>query len=41
MGYSLLLIDKKETAEKFFRRAANLDTNSYFAKTNRHYIDGH
>jgi tetratricopeptide (TPR) repeat protein len=39
MGYSLGLLDKKEEAEKFYRKAANLDTSSYFAKSNRHYID--
>lgn len=39
MGYSLVLIDKKVEADEYFRIAANLDTNSYFAKTNRHYID--
>jgi tetratricopeptide (TPR) repeat protein len=39
MGYSLELLDKKEEAEKFYRKAANLDTSSYFAKSNRHYID--
>jgi tetratricopeptide (TPR) repeat protein len=38
MGYSLELLDKKEEAEKYYRIAANIDTNSYFSKTNRQYI---
>jgi tetratricopeptide (TPR) repeat protein len=39
MGYSLGLLDKKEEAETYFRIAANIDTNSYFARTNKQYID--
>lgn len=39
MGYSLGLLDKNEEAETYFRIAANIDTNSYFARTNKQYID--
>jgi len=39
MGYSLGLLDRKEEAVKFYRLAANIDTSSYFARTNRQYID--
>jgi tetratricopeptide (TPR) repeat protein len=39
LGYSLGLLNKKEESEKYYRIAANIDTNSYFARTNRQYID--
>ncbi len=39
LGYSLGLLNKKEEAEKYYRIAANIDTNSYFSRTNRQYID--
>jgi tetratricopeptide (TPR) repeat protein len=39
MGYSLGLLDKNEEAEKYFKIAANIDTNSYFERTNKQYID--
>lgn len=39
MGYSLERLDRKDEAESYYRIAANLDTSSYFAQTNRQYID--
>lgn len=39
MGYSLQMLNRKEEAENYYRIAANIDTSSYFAQTNRHYID--
>lgn len=38
MGYSLQIMNRKEEADKYYKIAANLDTNSNFAKANRHYL---
>jgi len=38
MGYSLTVINQNEEAEKYYRIAANIDTNSSFARHNPQYI---
>ncbi len=39
MGYILERLGRKDEAEIFFKLAVNIDTNSYFARKNSHYID--